>query len=679
MEHKPDLKMQRETLGEVRELDAVVAEISTNLFSLDSEQVYTALGDAQQRICACLGLQRSVIWEVSETTDGALELTHVHQCNPFSDLPTVPERPQFPISTISNQDVSREYATLHAEKLFPWVVEQTQQGRMVVVSRLADLPPEAEKDRISFQAYGTKSSIVIPLRVGRVFLGVVSFAAVQSERIWAEELVKRFRVVGQLFSSAIARRRLETSLRRSEERLSLATDSAAARPWEIQIKTEMIWTTQSARDFYGLAPGEDLTLERVLGSIHPEDREKVGAAIRTTREPGAELNVDYRLVSPPGEIRWVSGRGRVKCNATGQPESILGVSIDITDRKRMEEELENRLKEIEGLKLQLEKENIYLREELRSEQGFEKIIGNSEIIKTIILKSKQVAPTSATVLLLGETGTGKGMVADAIHRMSVLKDRPMVTVNCASLPPNLIESELFGREKGAFTGADVRRAGRFEVADRGTIFLDEIGEIPMELQAKLLRILQDGEFERLGSTKTIKVDVRVIAATSRNLREDVQQGRFRQDLFYRLNVFPITIPPLRERVEDIPLLANHFAQKHARKMGKRIDGISAETIDMLSAYDWPGNVRELEHVIQRAVIVSADNVLKIFEKLSSLPMQIEANAGKEMNAVEREHIRRVLNETRGRIEGANGAAAILKLNPSTLRSRMKKLRIRRPF
>jgi transcriptional regulator with GAF, ATPase, and Fis domain len=374
----------------------------------------------------------------------------------------------------------------------------------------------------------------------------------------------------------------------------------------------------------------------------------------------------------------VAGRGRLRRNASGQPESILGVSIDITDRKRMEEDLKKGLMEIERLKLQLEKENLYLREELRTEQGHEKIVGESKAIKTTILRCKQVSNTTATVLLLGETGTGKGMVADAIHQMSDRRDRPMVTVNCASLPGNLIESELFGRERGAFTGAEARRAGRFEVADGGTIFLDEIGEMPLELQPKLLRILQDGEFERLGSSKTIKVDVRVIAATSRDLMNDVRHGRFRQDLFYRLNVFPITIPPLRERAEDIPLLANHFVQKHARKLGKRIEGIPSETIEMLLQYDWPGNVRELDHVIERAVIICAETVLRISEKLSNIPAQSRTNADREMVAVEREHIQKVLAETRWRIEGPAGAAAILNLKPSTLRFRIKKLGIKRP-
>ena len=256
----------------------------------------------------------------------------------------------------------------------------------------------------------------------------------------------------------------------------------------------------------------------------------------------------------------------------------MGVSIDISERKQMEGELNERLQEIEKLKGRLENENLYLRKELRKEKGFDKIVGDSKAIKSVVYAAKQVASTDATVLLLGETGTGKGMVANAIHQMSARKDQPLITVNCSALPQNLIESELFGREKGAFTGAHVRQAGRFEVADGGTIFLDEIGETPLELQSKLLRVLQEGEFERLGSAKTIKVNVRVIAATSRDLKQDIRKKRFREDLFYRLNVFPILIPPLRQRSEDIPLLAQFFTEKYARKMDKPIESIPKATI-----------------------------------------------------------------------------------------------------
>ena len=345
----------------------------------------------------------------------------------------------------------------------------------------------------------------------------------------------------------------------------------------------------------------------------------------------------------------------------------------------MEARLLEQLGEIERLKLQMEKENINLREELSQGLGFEKIIGSSDALNYVLFRVGQVAPTDATVLILGETGTGKGMVANAIHGLSSRKDRLMITVNCAALPANLIESELFGREKGAFTGAHARQAGRFEAADGGTIFLDEIGELPLELQSKLLRVLQDGEFERLGSARTVKVDVRVIASTSRDLREEVRAGRFREDLFYRLNVFPVTLPPLRKRTEDVPELVRFFVDKYSRKIGRRIEDIPKSAMKALERYIWPGNVRELEHVIERAVITTSGTVLKLADQLEPLREVKEAETTlKDLAAMERDHIERVLKETGWRIEGPKGAASILNLHPSTLRFRIKKLGIKRP-
>jgi formate hydrogenlyase transcriptional activator len=359
---------------------------------------------------------------------------------------------------------------------------------------------------------------------------------------------------------------------------------------------------------------------------------------------------------------------------------LLGeVFANALERTRMENELRERFEEIEGLKSQLEKENINLREELSQGQGFEKIIGSSDALNYVLFRVGQVAPTDATVLILGETGTGKGMVANAIHGLSGRKDRPMITVNCAALPANLIESELFGREKGAFTGAYARQAGRFEVADKGTIFLDEIGELPLELQSKLLRVLQDGEFERLGSAKTVKVDARVIASTSRDLKEEVRAGRFREDLFYRLNVFPVSIPPLRKRADDIPQLVRFFTDKYARKIGRLIETVPKAAMKTLEEYPWPGNVRELEHIIERAVITTTGPVLQIADRLEPLTDPDETDTSmKDMAAMEREHILRVLRETGWKIEGAKGAATILNIHPSTLRFRIKKLGIKRP-
>ena len=309
------------------------------------------------------------------------------------------------------------------------------------------------------------------------------------------------------------------------------------------------------------------------------------------------------------------------------------------------------------------------------------IVGNSHVLKYVMYRVEQVAATSATVLLLGETGTGKELIARAIHNQSPRRNKKFVVVNCGALPPSLIESELFGRERGAFTGAHTSQAGRFEVANGGTVFLDEIGELPLDLQPKLLRVLQEGQIERLGSARTVNVDVRVIAATNKDLVDGVRNGAFRQDLFYRLNVFPITLPGLRDRREDLPALLRHFCDRLGRQIGKPVDRISPGTLEALQQYDWPGNIREFENVIQQAVILSRDGVLDLanFSGVSvrpvvpSYPDQLE-----KLVDVQRAHILRVLESTNWRIEGTTGAAKILGLCASTLRTRMRKLGIRRP-
>jgi formate hydrogenlyase transcriptional activator len=314
--------------------------------------------------------------------------------------------------------------------------------------------------------------------------------------------------------------------------------------------------------------------------------------------------------------------------------------------------------------------------ETSSEQGFSGIVGESDVFRKTLLKVRQVAATDATVLILGETGVGKGVIARAIHGASQRRDRPLVQVNCAALAPSLIESELFGHEKGAFTGAMNRRLGRFEVADGSTLFLDEIGDLPLELQSKLLRVLDEGEFERIGTSRTIRTDLRVIAATNRDLAKDVEAGKFRRDLWYRLNVFPILVPPLRERRDDIEPLVRHFIQTHEQRAEKVFDPVPPQVMSMLSRYPWPGNVRELENLVERAVITAVDSRLSV-EVPGFSPLQPSAS-DRTLDEVEREHILTVLKCTKWRIQGPEGAAQRLGLRPSTLRSRMKNLRISRP-
>jgi formate hydrogenlyase transcriptional activator len=345
---------------------------------------------------------------------------------------------------------------------------------------------------------------------------------------------------------------------------------------------------------------------------------------------------------------------------------------------------------VERLKERLEAENVYLREEVSAAHRHREIIGESEGIRKVLQQVEQVAGTDMTVLILGETGTGKELVARAVHERSERRERSLVKVNCSALPGELIESELFGHEKGAFTGATGRQVGRFELADGGTIFLDEVGDLPLKLQAKLLRVLQEGEFERLGSGKTIKVDVRVIAATNRNLAEAMQRGMFRLDLYYRLNVYPIQIPALRERREDIGLLAETFLGEVSRRLGRVFDPVPGEVLEVLRRYEWPGNVRELQNVIERAAVVSSGRRLQLTEEWAAAFAMPPVTAATEVSRsielvrreptleeLERSHIVEVLHQTGWRVEGPKGAAIILGLNPSTLRSRMLKFGIRR--
>ena len=341
------------------------------------------------------------------------------------------------------------------------------------------------------------------------------------------------------------------------------------------------------------------------------------------------------------------------------------------------DEAETALIEIKQLKELLEAEKAYLKEEIKLEYNHENIIGQSNEINYVFYKIEQIASTDTNVLVLGETGTGKELVARAIHGLSLRKDRVLVKMNCAALPSNLIESELFGHEKGAFTGAHSRRLGRFEVANGATIFLDEIGELPLELQPKLLRVIQDGEFERLGSSNTIKVDVRIIAATNRNLEEEVAEGNFRSDLWYRLNVFPITMPPLREHVDDIPLLAEHYIKKISKRLGKTIEVVPVSVMNALQNYHWPGNIRELENVLERAVINSSGPKLRLVDELKQ-PFKGLGSGKKTLEAIERDYIIQILEQTQWKVSGNNSASEILDLDRSTLRARMRKLGIVKP-
>jgi len=473
------------------------------------------------------------------------------------------------------------------------------------------------------------------------------------------------------------KKRQEKALRKSEYILKRAEEIARFGSWQLDIvKNELFWSDEVYRIF-GIPIGYPLTYESFLDVVHPEDRTFVDVAWKDALQK-APYDIEHRIIID-GKVRWVREKARVEFNAAGEPVLRTGIVHDITDKKKAEQEREKALNEIKRLKDLLEAENIYLKKEMKDLYAPGDIIGQSDAIQYVLFRAQQVAETDTTVLILGETGTGKGRIARLIHATSQRSHKPLVIVHCSALPGNLIESELFGREKGAFTGAESKQMGRFELADGGTIFLDEISELSVELQAKLLRVIEEGEFERLGSPHTVKVDVRIIAATNRNIMEAIGKGRFRKDLFYRLNIFPVTLPPLRQRKEDIPLLANCFLEKYNKQVGRKIKKIPEETMRSLQAHTWPGNVRELMGVIERAVITNFDAPLSLPATIALDHETItpELQTKKRLADMEKNHICRILRETDWRIEGPKGAAKLLGIHPSTLRNRMKKLGIKR--
>ncbi len=432
----------------------------------------------------------------------------------------------------------------------------------------------------------------------------------------------------------------------------------------------LAFTGRGLKEELGQIPGK---------AVHPDDLNHYLEVYSPAFDARSEFDVEYRLRRSDGEYRWMSEHGAPIFEPDGALRGYVGYCIDMTERKESEKALSDAnerfveaTRQIDNLKEDRKKENVYLQEEIKVERSHQEVIGQSQAILRVLMKAEQVAPTNSTVLLLGETGTGKELIARAIHRYSKRRDRLMVKVNCAALPATLVENELFGREKGAYTGALTREIGRFELAHESTIFLDEIGELPLELQAKLLRVLQEGEFERLGSSRTIRVDARLIVATSRDLEAAVREGKFREDLYYRLNVFPIRIPPLRERREDIPMLTWHFLRDLGARMGREIETIRASTMNSFECYSWPGNVRELRNVIERHLITYNGPAFE-----AELPPMIRPLASAEDTAVEveRNHIHRVLDRTGWRIRGRGGAAETLDLKPTTLESRMRKLGI----
>lgn len=473
--------------------------------------------------------------------------------------------------------------------------------------------------------------------------------------------------------------RTEESLRRSEVYLAEAQrlSHTGSFGWDLA-SGEIYWSLETFRIF-GYEPDTRITVDHIARRTHPDDLAALHESFGRIAREQTEFELEHRLLMPDGSIKHLRVMGRPAINEAGRTE-LLGAVSDITERRRGETELQQALEEIRKLRDILFKENLALREEIAKASMFEEIVGESPVLRAVLARVAKVAPTDSTVLITGETGTGKELVARAIHKRSNRAARAFVTVNCAATPAALIASELFGHEKGAFTGALQRRMGRFELAEGGTLFLDEVGELPAETQIALLRVLQEREFERVGGSQSIRADVRVIAATNRDLESSIAAGLFRKDLFYRLNVFPIRTPALRERREDIPTLIDYFIHRYSRKAGKKIRTIEKRTLELLEAYSWPGNIRELQNVIERSVIVCDSDAFSVdpswISRETPPPAQVsDPTAFRGSAAEERAQIEAALAATGGRVSGPVGAAALLKMPASTLESKIRALKI----
>jgi transcriptional regulator with GAF, ATPase, and Fis domain len=641
--------------------EKILAELSARLVDLPPDRVDAQIAAELKTIAEHLQVDRITLFELSDT-DQRMGIVQSYVEASIAPPP-------------SQIELNR----------FPWARKKILQGESFYFSDPDDLPPEAEVEKAFMKSQGTRSAVVIPVATAGSTRGMLALGMVTRSKDWPQDVILRYEVVAQVFAHALARKRSNEALVQSKNFNRSVLDSLTYQIAVLDRQGTILDVNESWMRFArenGASP-----LERIGCGINYLDvcrrSSETGDALaqaaleglRSVLEDRREVFILEYPCDSPHIKRWFMMRA---IPFSGHKGAAIVSHLDITEQKLAHMNLLTAFSEIKRLKKQLEAETAYLQEEIRQEHNFEGIIGRSPAIQYVFYKVEQAAEIDSNVLVLGETGSGKELICRAIHSRGLHRNRSLVKVNCAALPSHLIESELFGHEKGAFTGAQSRRIGRFELADGSSLFLDEIGELPLDLQSKLLRVLQDGEFERLGSSVTLKVDVRVITATNRKLERLVREGRFREDLYYRLNVFPITVPPLRERVEDIPLLAQYFTENASKRLGRSTLIITDNVMSKLVAYSWPGNVRELASVIERAVINSSTSKLVLAEDLFR-GVNAESNGEplKNLQEIEREHIIRVLEKTSWRIAGPKGAAAILELNPSTLRSRMRKLRIKK--
>ena len=641
-------------LAERLGFEELLSGLSARFVNLPSERVDPEIRRVLESIGKFLNLDRVSIFEVSEN-DQKLHLVHSYK----------------------DADIKVPLSEIPFEQL-PWARQKLFNGETLIFSDSEDLPAEAGAEKNFLRAQGIISVAAIPLSTGKKTLGLMSLTMLRHRKKWPNELIRQCRLVAEVFANALVRKQHEESLMQAEAKYRTVADFTYDWEYWANVDDTLEYVSPSCERISGYTTRDFVDNPSLFKEIiAPEDRDIWDKHYRDSRQEPKAHEIQFRIQRRDGQIRWIEHSCQPVTDDQGGLRGFRASNRDVTSRKLAEIDKLNAYTEIEQLKHQLEAETAYLQEEIKLEHNFESIIGKSAALQYVLYKVEQVAATDSAVLVLGETGTGKELISRAIHNNSLRKARPLVKVNCATLPSHLIESELFGHERGAFTGAQTRQMGRFEVANGTSIFLDEIGELPLELQTKLLQVLQDGEFERLGSPRTIKVDVRVIAATNRDLEAEVRQGRFREDLFYRLNVFPITVPSLRDRTEDIAPLADFFVEKASKRIGKSIELIPKSVMKKLQDYPWPGNIRELENVIERAVINSSGPKLRLADDLSRPVHKDMPKDLKSLEEIERDYITSVLEETQWRIDGPNGAALILDMNPSTLRSRLRKLEIKK--
>jgi PAS domain S-box-containing protein len=569
---------------------------------------------------------------------------------------------------------------LIVREAFPWIYENLIKGQDIIVSNGDELPLEEARNEYEYcREIGIRSFLVLPVQVANAPLCAIGLDSMRIKRKWSKEVQERLRFVGEIFANIIERKHSEARAQAAELKYRTVADYTYDWEYWANLDGTLQYVSPSCERISGYTPQEFVGNPPLFRKIIVAEDRKIWDSHYDESRQDQELKaseIQFRIQRKDGEIRWIEHAYQPISDAQGGISGIRVSNRDITERKEAELTLLGAFDEIKELKKQLEAESTYLQEEIKLEHNFENIIGQSEELKYVLYQVEQVASTDSSVLILGETGTGKELVARAIHKLSSRSNRVLVKVNCAALPAELIESELFGREKGAFTGATTTQIGRFELAKGSTILLDEIGELPLTLQAKLLRVYESGEFERLGNPKTLYSDARIIASTNRNLEDEVRQGRFREDLWYRLKVFTVTLPPLRQRKADIPLLIKWFMDQLSRKMGKPAPEISKHNLQALQDYHWPGNVRELKNMLESALITGRFDKLKF----DLLPKASEKQVSdfKSLEEMERDYILQVMKSKNWKVQGANSAASILEMNPNTLRARLKKLGIKKP-